>query len=230
MRPVALVVLPFLLAACGTVSPSPDAAAYTLVQLKTGSHTPASQEESQRIFSGHFANMQRLAREGSLLLAGPYGKNKSDASLRGVFVLATPDRAVAQRWAETDPGFQAGVFRLEFAALATRADLRAQLAADLAREDAQKAAGEAPKPGSGMRGYVLLTAPDADAAAKVLAGHPAVLMFARLEGARAFVLLDAKDVAAADALLAPLRQRLGPCTLDEWFATDLLVDLPKRTG
>jgi ATP-dependent helicase/nuclease subunit B len=32
------------------------------------------------------ANMQRLAREGRLVMAGPYGKDKSDAALRGVFV------------------------------------------------------------------------------------------------------------------------------------------------
>lgn len=226
---LALVVSSFVLAGCGSVSSAAPSAEYTFVQLKTGSHTPASKEESQQIFGGHFANMQRLAREGALLLAGPYGQNKSDPALRGVFVLATADRAQATKWAASDPGFQAGVFRFEFAAMATTAALREQLAAELARENATNAAGQTPKPGASMRGYVLLTAANGDAAAQALAGHASVLMFARLDGGRALVLLDAKDLAAATAAIAPLQAQLGAFTLDEWYATDLLVDLPLRS-
>jgi uncharacterized protein YciI len=209
-------------------APAPLAPAYTLVQLKTGPVTRLDEAASKQVFGGHFANMQRLAREGALLLAGPYGKAKSDAALRGLFVLATADRAEAKAWADSDPACQAGVFRCEFAALATPADLRAQVAADLAREDAQKASGVPRKPGEGMRGYVLLTAAHGAAATPAFAGHPAALLVGQLEGGRALVLLDAKDLAAAEAILAPLRPRLGEVALDEWYATDLLVDLPKR--
>jgi uncharacterized protein YciI len=202
-------------------------AQFTLVQLKSGPRIDLTPEQRREVFGGHMANMNRLARAGALLLAGPYGKAKSDPALRGLFVLATADRAEAQRQAETDPGFAAGVFRFELASLATTADLRAQLAADLAHEDAAKAAGRQLGAGD-MRGYVLLTAADGDAAAAALAGQPAVLMLGRLDGGRALALLDAKDVAAAETLLAPLRKHLGAFTLDEWWATALLVDLPRR--
>jgi uncharacterized protein YciI len=229
MRLAAALPISFLLVACGTVEAPPRPAAFTFVQLKTGSHTPATKEESQQVFGGHFANMQRLAREGSLLMAGPNGKTKSDPALRGVFVLATADRAMAKQWAESDPGFQAGVFRLEYAAMATTSDLRAQLAADLSREDSMKASGQPAKPGEGLRGYVLLTASNGEGAAQAFAASPGALMIGRLDDGRTLVLLDAKDFEAATAWVAPVRERLGTFTLDEWMATDLLDDLPKRS-
>jgi uncharacterized protein YciI len=217
------------LAACASPPAARAPTTFTFVQLKTGAHTPATKEESAKVFAGHFANLQRLARERHLLVAGPYGKGKSDAALRGVFVLDTADAEQARRWAESDPGFVAGVFRFEFAPLTTTSDLRAQIAADLAREDAQKAAGKAPNPGDGMRGYVWLTAANGDAAAAAFASHAATLLVGRLDRGRTLVLLDAKDRAAAEAIVAPLRAQLGEVTLDEWMGTDLLVDLPFRS-
>lgn len=215
------------LAAGCRVAPFPPAA-YTFVQLKTGARTDLTADEQRAVFGGHFANMERLAREGKLLVAGPYGRQRSDASLRGIFVLAAADVAEARAWAETDPGVVAGVFRLELASLATRAALREQLAADLAREDAVKASGRTPSPGEGGRGYVLLTVADANAAAAALKDHGSVLLLGCLDGQRGLALLDAKDLAAAQELLAPLAPQLGAFTLDEWFGSGLLVDLPLR--
>lgn len=229
MRRLLLLVASFLPVACGTVAPAGPRAEYTFVQLKTGSHTPATKEESQQVFGGHMANIQRLAREGSLVMAGPYGRTKSDSALRGVFVLATADRDVAKRWAESDPGFQANVFRFEFATMTTTADLRAQLAAELAREDAQKAAGKQPAPGDSIRPYVLLTAANGSGAAAAFAAHASALLVGQLEDGRAVVVLDAKDQAAAKALVEPVQAQLGAFTLDEWYASDLLVDLPLRS-
>jgi hypothetical protein len=40
--------------------------------------------------------------------------------------------------------------------------------------------------------------------------------------------LDAVDVAAARTLLGARASAMGEAVLDEWFATDLLVDLPLR--
>jgi uncharacterized protein YciI len=217
-----------LLAAC-SAAPFP-APAYTLVQLKTGTRTGLSADERREVFAGHFANMERLAREGRLLLAGPYGQQRSDPALRGIFVLATADAATARAWAETDPAYLANVFRLEYSPLATNAALRAQLAADLAAQAAIKASGRTPAPGEGGRGYVLLTADDGEAAARALATHPAVLLLGQLDGRRAFVVLDAKNLDAATQLLAPVAPQLGTFTLDEWFATGLLVDLPLRVA
>lgn len=215
--------------ACATPSAAPAPLECTLAILKTGPRTePLSAEERSKIFGGHFANMERLARERQLLVAGPYGQQRSDKTLRGLFVLDTPDAARAKELAETDPGFLAGVFRFEFHALSTAAALRAQLAADLAAQDAVAASGRQPEPGEGGRGYVWLTARNGDAAASALAGHPAVLLFARLDRDGAFVLLDAKDLADATTKLAPIAPQLGEHWLDEWFGSGLLVDLPRR--
>ncbi|MGB3966742.1 MAG: hypothetical protein WBO45_08425, partial [Planctomycetota bacterium] len=75
----------------------------------------------------------------------------------------------------------------------------------------------------------LLTATDGEDARGALAHHPAVLLAARLDGTRALFLLDAANVAAARERLGALTGRLGAFTLDEWFGSGLLVELPKRT-
>jgi uncharacterized protein YciI len=225
--------LPLAGSSCtGAPSAAPSAApaeTFVLALLKTGPRQqPLSKDESARIFGGHMANMQSLATAGRLVMAGPYGKQKSDPLLRGVFVLATADVAEAKAWCETDPGFAEGVFRFELSAFTTNAALREQLAADLAREDEQKRAGAKPPLGSGMRGYVLLTASDGARADASLADDGAVLLRARLHDGRGWYVLDAKDLAAAQQLLQGRADALGAHTLDEWYATDLLVDLPLR--
>ena len=197
----------------------------TLVLLKTGPRTePLTPAERSEVFGGHFANMQRLAREGHLLVAGPYGAN--DASLRGLFVLDTREQERARELAETDPGFRAGVFAFEFHALQTDAPLRAFLAAELEAQDEAERAGRKPKPGEGGRTYTLLTAEDGDAAAAALAGNPAVLLFARLDGKRAFAVLDAVDLEQARTVLAPAVDRLGTHGLHAWYASGRLASLP----
>jgi len=219
-------------AAC-QATPAPEAPpgslACTLAILKTGPRTePLGKDENAKVFGGHFANMARLAKEGHLLLAGPYGEHRSDPALRGLFVLATPDRARAVQLAESDPAFQAGVFRFEFHALVTSAALRAHIAEELALHEAAERAGTPRKPGEGGRVYVLVTAANGAAVEATLAGNPAVLMHARLDGTKGFVLLDSKDVAAAKVLLEPFAAKLGECVLDEWFGSGSLVQLPQR--
>lgn len=224
----------FTLAACGAAAPdaaprepAPEPLELTLVLLKTGPRTePLGDAERGKVFGGHFGNMQRLAREGHLLVAGPYGRAKSDPALRGLFVLDTADRDRARQLAETDPGFQAGVFALDYHRLTTTAPLRAFLAAEMAALEAAAAAGRTPPPGEGSRLFVLLTAENGDAALAALEGLPGVLWLSRLDGERAFALLDAQDRQAAQTLLQPVADRLGACRLDEWFASSRLAELP----
>lgn len=220
--------------ACATPPPPlgslPREQVHTFVAIRTGPRTtPLAKAERGAMFQGHFDNMNRLARAGDLVMAGPYGKQKHANDLRGIFVLATADAAAAKSLAETDPGFQQGEFRFEYTRIGTTADLRAQLAADMAREDAIVASGKKPAPGDGGRAYVWLRAPSFVAASAVLAGSPAVLLAARCDDGRGLFLLDALDLAAAQALLAPHTAKIGNCELDEWFGSGLLVDLPKRS-
>lgn len=73
---------------------------YTFVLLKTGPKPMAAGPERDAMFKGHFANMERLAREGLLVYAGPLdGQN----GLRGIFILATKDVDIARQAVETDP-------------------------------------------------------------------------------------------------------------------------------
>ena len=49
---------------------------YVFCLLKTGSNTTASKEETQKLFEGHMANINKLALEGKLVVAGPFMKNE----------------------------------------------------------------------------------------------------------------------------------------------------------
>ncbi|MDX2273869.1 MAG: YciI family protein [Hyphomonadaceae bacterium] len=84
---------------------------YVLVILKTGPYTPASEQESSTLFAGHFANIERLANEGHLLVAGPLGEN--DNAYRGIFVISTASIDEARALVATDPTVAAGVFTVE---------------------------------------------------------------------------------------------------------------------
>ncbi len=217
----------FVVAACSS-SPSPETEpVYTLAVIRTGVSPPKLEKEARAaMFQGHFANMGRLAGEGKLVVAGPYGKTKTAPDLRGLFVLDTADEATARAWAETDPGFQQGEFRFEYHRLQTGAPLRAALAADLAAEEEAKQSGRTPEQAERIRPYVWVLCEDHDRAKAALGGHPSVLLFAREDAKAARVLLDAADAAAAEALLAPLAEKLGPHRQDEWYASRTLATLP----
>ena len=84
---------------------------YTFVILKTGSVTMEDAEEKQTLMRGHLGNISRLAEEGKLVVAGPFGKN--DLGYRGLFILTTPSTEEAREMLETDPAIAAGVFDVE---------------------------------------------------------------------------------------------------------------------
>ncbi len=74
--------------------------AYTFVLLKTGPQRMPAGPERDAMFKGHFANMERLAKEGLLVYAGPLdGVN----GLRGLFILATADQEMARKAVDSDP-------------------------------------------------------------------------------------------------------------------------------
>lgn len=219
------------MAACQTVQSEPVRPLgrdLVFLQLKSGPRSAQiSKEEAQKVFAGHFANMERLAAEGQLLLAGPYGAPKRDPELRGVFVLDTPDTACAQALAATDPGVIAGVFRTECVRMRTRAPLDAYIAHEMALEAQRKAEGHVSKPGEFGRPFVLLTAEDGRRARQALLDMPGVLLWGEFEDGRALALLDAKDLEACTRLLGDRVQRMGPYVMDPWFGSQELVKLPE---
>lgn len=75
--------------------------AYVLVILKTGPTPVTDAERRKAMFAGHFANMDRLVKEGRLVMAGPFSSDP--AGWRGLFLLAVDDLDEARRLTETDP-------------------------------------------------------------------------------------------------------------------------------
>ena len=74
---------------------------YVLVILKTGPTPVTDPEKRKAMFAGHFANMERLGKEGKLVLAGPFEKNQD--GWRGLFVFAVADVEQARKLVATDP-------------------------------------------------------------------------------------------------------------------------------
>jgi len=77
---------------------------YVLVMLKKGSANITDKKVTDSIFRGHMANIQRLASENKLVVAGPMGKN--DKNYEGVFVFNTASIDEAKQWLNTDPAIQ----------------------------------------------------------------------------------------------------------------------------
>jgi uncharacterized protein YciI len=74
---------------------------YVLVILRTGPKRMPDGAGRDAMFAGHFANMERLAKAGNLVLAGPFEKDADD--WRGLFVFAVQDIGEAKALTATDP-------------------------------------------------------------------------------------------------------------------------------
>ena len=82
---------------------------YVLCILKTGpKDAEIKGDERKKIFEGHFANIGRLADEGKLAVAGPFGKN--DKSYRGLYIFNVATVEEAEKLVVLDPAVKAGVF------------------------------------------------------------------------------------------------------------------------
>lgn len=82
---------------------------YVMVILKTGPNDALIKgKEREDLFSGHMANIGRLADEKKLAIAGPFGKN--DRSFRGLFIFNVATVEEAKSLTETDPAVKAGIF------------------------------------------------------------------------------------------------------------------------
>ncbi len=220
-----------LVTACSSTATRPtDDASYVLAYLKTGPLSGAkSAEERQRIFAGHFANMERLALERKLLIAGPFNKPQ-DPTWRGIFVLDVATIEEARALVDTDPGVKEQVFVAELCSMRASNALRKTLDLENELKAATERAGGA-APNSNMRGYVMVTVQDAarasDALAKLREERRVVwsgTFSGEREGEGVFV-LDAEKVEDADALLGDARPQLGECAIDAWWSTKSLLGL-----
>jgi uncharacterized protein YciI len=82
---------------------------YVLCILRTGPRdAEVKGKERDEIFAGHFANIGRLATEGKLVVAGPFGKN--DKAYRGLYIFNVATVEEAEKLVVLDPAVNAGVF------------------------------------------------------------------------------------------------------------------------
>ena len=218
--------------ACRSAAAPPQEDGYVLAFLVRGpSAAERTPEEKKTIQAAHLANIGRLAKERKLVVAGPFGKPVPDESLRGIFVFATSDLALAREWTSTDPAVQAGTLGMELAAFRTQAPLRAAIERDLADQAERAKAGKELDPAASIRGYVMVLARDPARAREGLTPlreQGKVLVEGSLDDSprAAFVaVLDAPDVAAAETLLGSHRAEIGDHDLASWWASRSLEGL-----
>lgn len=84
---------------------------YQFVILKTGANKTSNKDSIQKAFGGHMQNINRLVKEGKLIIAGPFGKN--DKQFRGLFVLKTKGIEEAKALLQTDPAVKEGLLDYE---------------------------------------------------------------------------------------------------------------------
>ncbi|WP_413997714.1 YciI family protein [Flavobacterium sp. W1B] len=84
---------------------------YVFCILKTGSNTTATKETRKKLFEGHMANINKLAAEGKLIVAGPFMEN--DKNYRGIFIFNVKTVEEAQNLVATDPAVEAKIFDVE---------------------------------------------------------------------------------------------------------------------
>jgi len=84
---------------------------YVLVILKSGPKPMPKGPERDAMFKGHFANMNRLAGEGKLAVAGPLD---GVDGWRGLFILAVADIEEAKTLVATDPVIAHGEMVAEY--------------------------------------------------------------------------------------------------------------------
>lgn len=84
---------------------------YFFVMLKKGSRRDEVKDTAiiNQLQRGHMANIGRLAKEGKLLVAGPFGDN---GDWRGIFILDAATMEEAEALVKTDPAIAAG--RLDY--------------------------------------------------------------------------------------------------------------------
>lgn len=199
---------------------------YTFVFIRTGPAQGLSRERQDEAFRGHFSNMARLAGEGKLLIAGPFGQPRADASHRGLWVFNTGATGQALEYGATDPTVELGIFVLDAHPLATGAPIRSLPRLEEEDEARRLADPDVPDEWQG-RAYVLATHPWSKKMARRVEGRSGVLIAARLYGHGAdggdevLVWLDAETPEAAREILPDA----DAWTLHGWYGSKMVGEM-----
>ncbi|QYK06961.1 YciI family protein [Shewanella zhangzhouensis] len=83
---------------------------YVMAFLKKGPNRSGTDEERARLQRAHLDNIGRLAKEGKLVLAGPF---LNDGELRGIYLFDVKTVEEARALTESDPAIKAGSLVME---------------------------------------------------------------------------------------------------------------------
>jgi len=83
---------------------------YVMALLKRGPNRSLPAEEAKALQQGHLDNINRMAEEGTLLLAGPF---LDDGDIRGIYIFDVETVEEAEALTKTDPAIQAGSLEME---------------------------------------------------------------------------------------------------------------------
>ncbi len=83
---------------------------YVFAFLKRGPNRPKDPEKSAELQKAHLENIGRLAKEGKLVLAGPF-LDKED--LRGIYIFDVESVKEAEELTKTDPAIKYGSLAME---------------------------------------------------------------------------------------------------------------------
>lgn len=83
---------------------------YVMAFLKSGPNKPADSAQSAKLMRAHLDNINRLAKEGRLIVAGPFYGN---GDIRGIYLFDTDNLDSAKAFTESDPAIQFGSLQME---------------------------------------------------------------------------------------------------------------------
>ena len=87
---------------------------YYMVFLRRGpTWTAAATPEAIKVGQDHRANINRLTKEGLMVVAGPFEGTSGDRALTGIFILRVDSMEAAKTTVDTDPAVKAGRFVYE---------------------------------------------------------------------------------------------------------------------
>jgi len=89
----------------GKTAPKYEMKQYFLVMLMKGNNRSQDSATAAKIQAGHMANLTRLANEGKIIVAGPFG---DDGNWRGIFIFDCKTKEEAEAYVKTDPAIIAG--------------------------------------------------------------------------------------------------------------------------
>lgn len=183
------------------------------------------------------ANINALATEGKLFVAGPFDA-PSDRTWRGIFVVRATTTEEATQIAARDPGVVAGEFVAvchpmhapEWLRELPEFDRRmtANTAANATTNTASNTAADPTQPPKNIRRYVMVTAESADRAHRAIDASPwrerIVFSGTFTDTHQGVFVLNAEK---PDEFIAA-QLDLGPCKVDGWWSSTWLAELSAK--